>query len=190
MDISKIFKSKTRKALFRLYFTNPDKEYYLRELERLLDIPVSMIHKELLRLEVDGIFSSKKTGNLNFFYLNKTYPLFEELKSIVFKTIGIQALLKATLEKLKGTKVAFIYGSFAKNEENASSDIDLFIMGNIDEDKLLPELRKLERLLKREINYSLYTREDFKKKKRENNSFILDLVEKPKILLIGTEDEL
>ena len=100
MDISKIFKSKTRKALFRLYFTNPDKEYYLRELERLLDIPVSMIHKELLRLEVDGIFSSEKKGNLNYFYLNKTYPLFEELKSIVFKTIGIQALLKETLENL------------------------------------------------------------------------------------------
>jgi len=190
MDISKIFKSKTRKALFRLYFTNPDKEYYLRELERLLDIPVSMIHKELHRLEVDGIFSSNKKGNLNYFCLDKSYPLFEELKSIVSKTIGIRALLKETLEKLKGTKVAFIYGSFAKNEENALSNIDLFIMGKINEGKLVPELRKLERFLKREINYSLYSKKDFKRKKREKNSFILDLVEKPKIFLIGTEDEL
>ena len=94
MDIANVFKSKTRKALFRLYFTNPDGEYYLRELERLLCIPVSMIRKELLRLEEDGIFMSAKRGNLIYFYLNKSYPLFGELKSIVFKTIGIKGLLK------------------------------------------------------------------------------------------------
>jgi predicted transcriptional regulator len=56
MDISKIFKSKTRKELFRLYFTNPDREHYLRELERILDIPVSMVRKELTHLEEQGVF--------------------------------------------------------------------------------------------------------------------------------------
>jgi len=90
MDISKIFKSKTRKELFRLYFTNPDHEYYLRELERLLDIPVSMIRKELNRLEEDRIFLSRRRGNSTYYFLNKSYPLFDELKSIVFKTIGVQ----------------------------------------------------------------------------------------------------
>lgn len=189
MEISNIFKSKTRKELFRLYFTNPEKEYYFRELERLLDIPVSMIHKELRRLEADGIFSSKKRGNLTYFYLNKEYPLFEELKSIVFKTIGIQALLKKILEKFKGTEAAFIYGSFAKNEGNASSDIDLFIIGNINEDKLVSALKKLEKTLKREINYSLYTRKDFTEKKRSKNSFIIDLLENPKIFLTGNEND-
>ena len=67
MDISKIFKSKTRKELFRLYFTNPDHEYYLRELERLLDIPVSMIRKELNRLEEDGIFLSRSARGASHF---------------------------------------------------------------------------------------------------------------------------
>ena len=128
MDIANVFKSKTRKTLFRLYFSNPESEYYLRELERILEIPVSMIRKELLRLEEDGIFISAKKGNLTYFYLNKSYPLFSELKSIVFKTIGIKGLLKAVLEKIKDIKTAFIYGSFAKNEESAKSDIDLFIL--------------------------------------------------------------
>ena len=75
MDIAHIFKSKTRAAIFRLYFTNPEAEYYLRELERTLSTPVSMIRKELLRLEETGIFVSRKRGNLTLFSLNKVYFL-------------------------------------------------------------------------------------------------------------------
>lgn len=185
MDLSKLFKSKTRKELFRLYFTNPDHEYYLRELERLLHIPVSMIRKELIQLLEDGIFLSRKRGNLSFYILNQSYPLFEELKSIISKTIGVQGLLKDTLNKIKGVEVAFIYGSYAKREENAKSDIDLLVEGKINEDKLLMEINKLEEVLKREINYSLFTRNEFKQKMRAKGSFIMDLLKNPKIFLVG-----
>lgn len=190
MDIAKIFTSKTRKELFRLYFTNPDREYYLRELERILGIPVSMVRKELLHLEQDGIFSSKKQGNLTYFYLNKDYPLFEELKSIVDKTIGVQGLLRKTLQTIEKIEIAFIYGSYAKREESAASDIDLFIIGDINEDALVTVIRKAEKILKREINYGLYARQDFQKKKQEGESFILELMKNPKIFLIGDEDAL
>jgi len=190
MEITNIFKSKTRKALFRLFFTNPESEYYLRELERILYIPVSMIRKELIRLEEAGIFVSSRKGNLAYYFLNKSYPLFEEMKSIVFKTIGIKGLLKNIFEKIKGVEVAFIYGSFAKNEENAKSDIDLFVIGKVDEDKLVAETGKLEKVLKREINYSLYSKNDFRKKKKEKDSFILDLLESPKIFLVGDKNDL
>lgn len=190
MDVARIFKSKTRKELFRLYFSNPDNEYYLRELERILDIPVSMIRNELTQLEDDGIFISKKKGNLVYYSLNKSYPLFEEIKSIVFKTIGIQGLLKETFKKIKGVEVAFIYGSFAKKEEDARSDIDLLIIGRIDDSKLLREIRGIEKVLKREINYSLFTREDFKKKMREKDSFIMDILENPKIFIVGDNSDL
>lgn len=190
MDISNIFKSKTRKALFRLYFTNPENEYYLRELERLLDIPVSMVRKELLRLEKENIFLSHKKGNLVYYHLNKLYPLFSELKSIVFKTVGTKGVLKQTLSKIEGIEVAFIYGSFAKNNEKAASDIDLFVKGNIDEDSIVREINKIEKSLKREINYTLYTHEEFKKKKVKKDSFILDLLQNPKIFLIGDKNDL
>ena len=189
MDITNVFKSKTRKALFRLFFTNPQSEYYLRELERILDIPVSMIRKELLRLEEAGIFASSRKGNLVYFFLNKSYPLFEEMKSMVFKTIGIKGLLKDILEKIKGVEAAFIYGSFAKNEENAKSDIDLFIIGKVDEDKLVTGIGKLEEVIKREINYSLYSKADVIKKKREKDPFISDLLEDSKIFLVGDKND-
>jgi len=190
MDISKIFKSKTRKEIFRLYFTNPESEHYLRELERILEIPVSMIRNELVRLEEDGIFQTRKKGNQAYYFLNKTYPLFSELKSIVFKTVGIQGMLKEILRKIKGIEVAFIYGSFAKQEENAKSDIDVLIIGKIDDSVLIGEVRKLESTLQREINYSLITRDEFKKKAKEKGSFIAELIKNPKMFLIGEKGDL
>jgi predicted nucleotidyltransferase len=111
------------------------------------------------------------------------------MKSIVFKTIGIKGLLKNIFEKIKGVEVAFIYGSFAKNEENAKSDIDLFVIGKVDEDKLVAETGKLEKVLKREINYSLYSKVDFIKKKREKDPFISDLLEDSKIFLVGDKND-
>ena len=190
MDISKIFKSKTRKELFRLYFTNPDQEYYLRELERILRTPVSMIRKELTRLEEDGVFLSRRMGNLTYYLLNQSYPLFDELKSIVFKTIGIQGLMREILGKMKGNEVAFIYGSFAKHEETGRSDIDLLIIGKIDENRFLREINKLEKVLKREINYSIFQRDEFKKKMKEKDPFITDLLKNPKIFLVGDPNDL
>ena len=190
MDISKIFKSKTRKELFRLYFTNPEQEYYLRELERILRTPVSMIRKELTRLEEDGLFLSRKRGNLMYYLLDQSYPLFEELKSIVFKTIGIQGSIRKILGRMKGVEVAFIYGSFAKYEETGRSDIDLLIIGKIDESRLLREINKLEKVLKREINYSIFQRDEFKHKTKEGDPFIADLLKNPKIFLVGGGNDL
>jgi predicted nucleotidyltransferase len=190
MDISKIFKSRTRKELFRLYFTNPDQEYYLRELERILRTPVSMIRKELTRLKEEGLFLSRKKGNLTYYLLNQSYPLFDELKSIVFKTIGIQGSLREILSKIRGIEVAFIYGSFAKDEQTGKSDIDLLIIGKVDENRVLREINKLEKVLKREINYSIFQRDEFNQKAKEKDPFITDVFKNPKILLVGNENDL
>ncbi|MFH1310735.1 MAG: nucleotidyltransferase domain-containing protein [Candidatus Omnitrophota bacterium] len=189
MDIVRIFKSKTRAAIFRLYYTNPDAEYYLRELEGILSIPVSMIRKELLCLQENGIFISRKRGNLTFFALNKTYPLFDEFKSIVLKTVGAVGLLKQALSKVKGIKAAFIYGSFARNQERAGSDIDLLIVGKVDEDVLLKGINAAEKLLKREINYTIFSREEFLKKKKAKDAFIKELLASQKIFLVGEVNE-
>ena len=190
MDLFSITKSKLREELLALYFTNPDKKHYLRELERILNFSVGNIRRELIKLESTGLFLSENKGNLVYYYLNKSYPLFEELKSIIFKTSGAPKMLQNILEKFNGISQAFIYGSFAKREEREGSDIDLLIIGNIDEDKLIEEIGKLERKLQREINYSIYEKEDFNKKKKEGNSFILDILREKKILLIGDENGL
>jgi predicted nucleotidyltransferase len=149
-----------------------------------------MVRKELNRLEEDGIFLSRRKGNSTYYFLNKSYPLYDELKSIVFKTIGVQGLLREMLSKMRGIEVAFIYGSFAKHEETAKSDIDLLIIGKPDDPRLLREIRKLEEVLRREINYSIFEKEEFRQKMKEKNSFIADLLRNPKIFLIGGANDL
>lgn len=190
MDIARLFKSKARSAVFLLYFSNPENSFYLRELERMLNIPVSIIRKELIRLEEEGVFVSEKKGNLVYYRVNTSYPLFEELKSIVRKTIGIEGLLKEAVLKIKGIKTAFIYGSFAKGRERAKSDVDLFIVGNIDEGQLIRQLNNIEKTIKREVNYTVFSREEYKIKKKKKDSFIVNLIHSSKIMLAGSQDDL
>jgi len=185
MDMFRITKSKLREELLNLYFTNPSKRYYLRELERILNFSVGNIRRELIKLESAGLFLSENKGNLLYYYLNRSYPLFDELKSIIFKTSGVPKMLQNILKKINGISQAFIYGSFARGEEKEDSDIDLLIIGEVNEDRLVEEMDKLERKLQREINYAIYGKEDFKKKKKEGNSFILDIFKEKKIFLIG-----
>lgn len=190
MEILQITKSKLREELLNLYFTNPNKKFYLRELERILGFSVGNIRRELIKLKKNGLFLTENKGNLTYYYLNKSFPLFQELKSIISKTSGVPRVLKESLKKIKGIEYAFIYGSFAKGEERERSDIDLFIIGKPDESKLIDEANKLERRLQREINFTIYEKSDFKQKKKESNPFILELIKEQKIFLIGDKNEL
>lgn len=85
VNLLNLNQSKERQKLLKLYFSNPEKRYYLRQLEKILNIPVGNIRRELLRLEEAGIFIFEKVGNLSYYSLNKKYPIFKELKSIIFK---------------------------------------------------------------------------------------------------------
>jgi len=184
MDLSRIFKSKTRQALLELYFANLDKTYYLRELERLLDIPVSMIRKELLRLTQDGTFLSERKGSLNYFYVNKSYLFFDELKSIIKKTLGLEVFFREELKNIKGIEYAFIYGSFNKDKIETKNEIKLFIIGKINEDTLGRRLDRIGEKVKRRIIYILYSKDEFIKMKLENDSFIMEFLRNPKIPLL------
>jgi predicted nucleotidyltransferase len=192
MDILSIQKSKLREDLLTLYFTNTEKKYYLRELERMLKHSVANIRRELLRLEEAGLFLREDRGNQVYYYLNKSFPLFDEFKSIIFKTFGVPQVLRNILGSLKDKDIdhAFLYGSFAKKEEREDSDIDLLIIGEVNEDELIEKLNEIEHKLQREINYSIYSKEEFQTQKEKRNPFILDVIEGNKIFLIGNENEL
>jgi predicted nucleotidyltransferase len=176
--------------LLALFFTNPDRSYYLRELQRMLGYSAGNIRRELLKLQSGRLFETKQTGNLLYYSLNGKHPLFHEIKSIVQKTIGVEGAIRKALSSIEGIDIAFLYGSFAKGDARIASDIDLFIIGRVDERNLVRMISKAEKKLLREINYSLYSRADFMKKKREKDSFIRDILEGPKIFLVGGPNEL
>ena len=190
MDIARLFKSKARTAIFQLYFANTESSYYLRELERIFDVPVSILRKELMRLRAEGVFLSEKKGNLLYYRLNTSFPLFEELKSIVRKTIGVEGLLRDAVTAIDGVDTAFMYGSFAKGKEKALSDVDLCIVGHIDEDQLIDKINTIEKSINREINYTLFSPEELEKRISDKDGFILDLIDGIKIMLKGKEDDL
>ena len=147
MNILKISSSKLTRELLGFYFANADKRFYLRELERILNHSVGNLRRQLIKFEKIGLFTKTRLGNLVFYQLNKKYPLYDEMKSIVSKTIGINGILQKSLDSIKGIKTAFIYGSFAKGNEDEKSDIDICIVGKIDIYKLSRVMNLVEKKL-------------------------------------------
>jgi len=185
-----ISKSRIRRELLALFYTNPGQKYYLRELGRLLECSVGSLRRELLKFQEDGLFLTERRGNLVFYSLNTSHPLYGEMKGIVAKTVGVVGSLKQALKSVPRVQVAFIYGSFASNRENPISDIDVFIIGDASLMELSKVLRGIQKRLMREINPTLYARDEYLKRKAEGGGFIEDILTKPKILLIGTMDDL
>jgi predicted nucleotidyltransferase len=185
-----IAKSKIRQDLLALFFTNPSKKYYLREIQRILGHSAGSIRRELLKFQKDNLFNTQREGNLLYYALNMKHPLFKELKAIVAKTVGIEGSLRNALSSVRKIEIAFIYGSFAAKREKGASDIDLMIIGNPDTSQLNENIATLEKRLRREINPTIYAFAEYKAKKKAKSGFITDLLRNPKIMVIGKEDDL
>lgn len=189
--LKNLISSKTRQVILNTFFSNPEKEYYVRQLASIRHISVGTIHREIKNLTLSGVFNVRGVGNIKLYSLNKQNPVYEELKSIISKTDGVIRHVKDSLAKLKGVKTAFIYGSFAKGDERPDSDVDIFLLGdNIDENKLVLAISALEKKLFREINYTRYTDSEYIKEKKKKNSFILETIKEKKIFIKGGEDGL
>jgi predicted nucleotidyltransferase len=174
---------KLRRKLLTYSFTHPDENYYVRELSSLIDEDPGNLSRELKKLEDEGLYTSMTKGGAKFFSLNKSYPLFKELKRIIFKTEGVEGSLKEAVSRFKGISLAFIYGSYAKDKDKKASDIDLVVVGEFLQNKFTRDIRDLESKLNREINFVSYTREEFEKEGKKDGGF-LNLVLKDKILIL------
>lgn len=181
-------KSKARRALMALFFTNPEQEYFPRQLERLSGIFVGNLQKELLKMEQAGLLQSRRLGNLKLYKLNVQHALYPELKGLVAKTIGLEEMIRGALSKIEGVKAACLYGSFARGEARAASDVDLLLVGEVHEKPLIKAVKDLEGRLQREINYTLYTETEWKKRKTAKDPFIMEVLKRPRIPLLGDPD--
>jgi len=190
-DMAAVLFPGTKRKILALFFLNPDQEYYFSEVVRLTGTRQGVIQRELKNLADAGILNAEKRGRQKFFAVNRKHPIFRDLRNIIFKTFGVIDQIREALEPLaKKTKVAFVYGSFAKGEEIAGSDIDLFVIGKASLDEIVSALTKVENAIGREINPSLFSKTEFKKKYLQKNHFIRSMVKTEKEFIIGTEDEL
>lgn len=182
--------TKNRAELLKLFFTNSDQAFYMQEIGRILGKKPGTFQRTLNNLVSEGTLESEYRANARYFKVNKGYPLLEELKSIVFKTVGVSGSLKDLLKRVGNIEFAFVYGSFAKAKEDCMSDIDLVAIGDLDEDRLIRELDKLEEQLQREINYKLYTLKEFRKEVEGRTPFLVEILRDKKVMVIGDETEL
>ena len=126
--------TKNRAELLKLFFTNSDQAFYMQEIGRILGKKPGTFQRTLNNLVSEGTLESEYRANARYFKVNKGYPLLEELKSIVFKTVGVSGSLKDLLKRVGNVEFAFVYGSFAKAKEDCMFDIDLVVIGDLDED--------------------------------------------------------
>lgn len=163
-----------------------DREYYLSEIGGILGKKPGVFQRSITALEKQGLILSRKRGNQRLIKFNKNYVFVNEVKSIIQKTKGAEGLLGKLVNSIKQLSIALIYGSYAKDSLRAESDIDLLVVGDPKmEDKLLVALEKIEKKIQREINYKLYSKDEFVSKREENDPFLEEILYDKYILLKG-----
>ncbi|MFH0951311.1 MAG: nucleotidyltransferase domain-containing protein [bacterium] len=177
-------------AILNLMFLNPDKEYYLAEISKILGQEPSHYQKYITDLIAEGVLNDKRLGNMRLFWLNKDYQLYNELKNIVAKTIGLEAELKIALQDVETIATAFIFGSFATDKFNSHSDIDLLLIGVEDQQNtVIKKITELENKIGRSINYHLYSHSEILKKIDIKDDFIYNIFHREIIILKGNINE-
>jgi predicted nucleotidyltransferase len=188
--LQKLFSSRVRVEILNVFLINPERELYVREVERLTGEDYKNVSMELRNLKGIGLLSSRNEGNLKYFSLNKEFVIYEELKSIFMKTKGAVGILRQAVSTKQDIDYAFIYGSFATGEERAESDIDVMVIGGISLEEVLALIRGPEERLSRDINISLYDLQEIRKRVKDRDPFIMEVLEGSKIMLVGDENEL
>ncbi|MBI5665865.1 MAG: nucleotidyltransferase domain-containing protein [Nitrospirae bacterium] len=177
MDIIRLlFKSKIRQNILAVFIADESRKFYINELARKVNTSQGTCRRELNKLAEIGLLVSSRTGNLQYYEINKKTPFYNEFRTIIQKTIGIEAIIKGKLQGLKGITFAFIFGSYAKKEFKPGSDIDIVIIGTVREDRLAGIFRDVEKEIGREINYHLYSLQEFKNRLK-TNSFTKNIIE-------------
>jgi predicted nucleotidyltransferase len=188
--LAEILSSNIRAEIFRNLFGVEKQILHLREIERRTGFAVGTVQQEIKKLLRLDIITRIKDGNRSYYKANTNHPLYPEIRNLVLKTNGLADLLKQALSAELKIKIAFVFGSFARKEEKAASDIDLMVIGDIGLRKLTGLLMDVSEKLGREINPYRLTESEFIKRKKEKDHFLQEVLQSPKIFITGTEDEL
>ena len=173
-----------------LLLLHPDESFHLREIARATNTQPGTLRRELTQLADAGVLSREKVGNLVRYKADTACPIYDELRGILKKTAGVADVLRAALASL-GDKVsvAFVYGSVASGAERRSSDIDVMVIGSGSFEEVVGALHASQEELRREINPTVFSLAEFKKKAKEKGSFVARVLKEPKLFIQGTEHD-
>ena len=188
--LSEILSSNIRAEIFRNLFGVSQQNLHLREIKRRTGFAIGTVQQEINKLQRLDIVTRIKDGNRVYYKANTDHPLYPDIRNLVIKTNGLADLLKEALTSETQIKIAFVFGSVARQEEKAISDVDLLVIGDIGLRKLTGLLMDVSGKLGREINPHRFTENEFIKRKKEKDHFLQQVLKSPKIFIVGKENEL
>ena len=190
-DIGASLFGKGRRKVLGVLFSRPEQPMYLREIISAVGGGQGQVQRELEQLHRAGLVLREKRANLVYYRPNPDAPIYDELKSITFKTFGVADILRELLKPLaKRIAVAFIYGSVARQEDTARSDVDVMVVGDVKFSDVVLALSGAQQRLRREINPSVYSRAELRAKLKEKGGFVDRVMGGTKLFLIGNDDDL
>ena len=182
---------KVRRGLLAATLTRPDKWWYLSELAQFLRTTPSSLQRELKALVASGILQQRREGTRIYFKAETRSPLFPELRGLLEKTAGLVSTLQQVLQPFRPRiDCAFVYGSVARHEEHALSDVDLMVIGSVGLADLSPALRKAETRLGREVNVTAYSSAELQEKMAAKDHFLSEILRGPKQFVKGSQRDL
>jgi predicted nucleotidyltransferase len=185
-----LFSSTARVKVLSLLLLNPETSFYQRQIGVLTVLPIRAVQREVQRLETLGLVTRFARGNQVYYQVNRDFFLFPELKSIFLKTVGLKAVLGEALQDTENIALAFVYGSYASDQETTASDIDLLVVSSFSSRTVRATLKLAEEQVHREINYVLFSPEEFRAKVRAGDGFLRNVLDGPKTFIVGDENAL
>jgi len=172
--------------VLRVLYGHVQESFYLRQLARQTDITLGAVQRELRQLVDAGLVTRRTVDHQTFYSANQASPVFEEMRSLVAKTVGVHDILVEALRPLEAKiNLAFVYGSTARSREDTQSDVDLMIVGRVHFEDVIEHLTQAQETLSREINPTVYSMKEFRSKMRDN--FLKTVLKEKKLFLIGDE---
>lgn len=182
--------SRVRVKILKIFYENPHELYYVRQLTRKTEEEINAVRRELNRLDRIGVLKKEKRGNRLYYYLDPSYDFYEDLMSLVAKTTGMGGDIRKNRVKLGKIKFAMLSGKLVRRKERGKNDVDLLIVGDV----VLPELASIVRLEEErrstEINYTVMKQEEFLFRKERRDPFLLGILSKSRVMVIGDEEGL
>ncbi len=183
---------KVRQRVLSVLFGTPDRSFYANEVIALAQSGTGAVQRELAGLSDAGLLTVSKQGNQKHYQANASSPVFSELRGLVLKTAGLADVLRAALQSLAAQiDLAFVYGSVARQQDTAHSDVDVMIvsaaLGYAD---VFAALEPAANTLGRKLNPTLYTPASLASRLQSDNAFVTRVLQQPKIWLIGSEVQL
>jgi predicted nucleotidyltransferase len=184
--------AKVRQRVLGVLFGNPRRSFYANEVIGLARSGTGAVQRELARLETAGLVTVTRIGKQKHYQANAASPVFEELRALVLKTSGLADLLRGALAPVaQSVRAAFVYGSIAKGEDTAASDVDLMVISDrLTYSDLFAALEDASGRLGRKVSPTIYSSKELSRRIKQDSAFVTRVLTQPKLWLIGADSDL